>query len=276
MAFGGFPDIGGGVIGGTYNLLGTGGLANGINGNLVGSSESPIDPLLGPLQDNGGPTLTHALLPGSPAINVGDPGFTPPPDFDQRGAPYSRIAGGRIDIGAFEVQTASAPSADFDNDGFITGIDFLFWQRGFGTTAPDAEKADGDADNDLDSDASDFSLWESQFGTAAPLVATATATDPAESVTVESSPSNSPTGRDLFGVAVAYETGDKASLRKAIPVYDESYKVETAVDRVLASTAYVPTVRYEPDLELAIAFARRAKEADESWLADKLLGRVFE
>ena len=43
------------------------------------------DPLLGPLQDNGGPTFTHELLPGSPAIDAGDPNFTPPPFFDQRG-----------------------------------------------------------------------------------------------------------------------------------------------------------------------------------------------
>ena len=35
------------------------------------------DPLLGPLQDNGGPTFTHALLPSSPAIDAGDPNFTP-------------------------------------------------------------------------------------------------------------------------------------------------------------------------------------------------------
>ena len=31
------------------------------------------DPVLGPLQDNGGPTFTHALLPDSPAIDAGDP-----------------------------------------------------------------------------------------------------------------------------------------------------------------------------------------------------------
>jgi hypothetical protein len=62
------------------------------------------NPLLGPLQDNGGPTFTHALLPGSPAINAGDPNFTPPPEFDQRGLGFPRVVGGRIDIGAFEVQ----------------------------------------------------------------------------------------------------------------------------------------------------------------------------
>jgi predicted outer membrane repeat protein len=59
-----------------------------------------IDPKLGPLQDNGGATRTHALLPGSPAVNNGN-------NFaalarDQRGAPFSRIDGASADIGAFE------------------------------------------------------------------------------------------------------------------------------------------------------------------------------
>jgi len=63
-----------------------------------------IDPMLGPLQDNGGPTFTHALLPGSPAIDSGDPNFVPPPDYDQRGPGFDRVRNGRIDIGSFEVQ----------------------------------------------------------------------------------------------------------------------------------------------------------------------------
>ena len=66
------------------------------------------DPMLGPLQDNGGPTFTHALLPGSPAIDAGDPNFTPPPFFDQRGPGFDRIVNGRIDKGSFEVQGPSA------------------------------------------------------------------------------------------------------------------------------------------------------------------------
>jgi len=60
--------------------------------------------MLGPLQDNGGPTFTHALLTGSPAIDAGDPNFTPPPYYDQRGPGFARVVNGRIDIGAFEVQ----------------------------------------------------------------------------------------------------------------------------------------------------------------------------
>jgi hypothetical protein len=67
------------------------------------------DPLLGPLQDNGGPTLTHALLPGSPAIDAGDPNFSPPPINDQRGCHFDRVFNGRIDIGSFETQPPRRP-----------------------------------------------------------------------------------------------------------------------------------------------------------------------
>ena len=77
--------------------------------NYGGYSTGPgdrinTDSLLGPLQDNGGPTFTHALLPNSPAIDTGDPNFTPPPFYDQRGPGFDRIANGRIDVGSFEVQ----------------------------------------------------------------------------------------------------------------------------------------------------------------------------
>jgi len=62
------------------------------------------DPLLGPLQDNGGPTLTHLPLPGSPAIDAGDPNFTRPPFHNQRGCGFYRVFGRRIDIGSVETQ----------------------------------------------------------------------------------------------------------------------------------------------------------------------------
>jgi len=68
------------------------------------------DPMLGPLQDNGGPTFTHALLPGSPAIDAGDPNFTPPPDYDQRGPGFVRVFNGLIDVGSFEVQPTPTPT----------------------------------------------------------------------------------------------------------------------------------------------------------------------
>src|SRR5207302_984726 len=74
------------------------------------------DPLLGPLQDNGGPTFTHELLNGSPAIDAGDPNFNPnsfnpPMVYDQRGTGFNRVVNGRIDIGAFEVQAVPSSYA---------------------------------------------------------------------------------------------------------------------------------------------------------------------
>ncbi len=75
-----------------------------ITGNTTGNIYG-IDPLLGPLQDNGGPTFTHALLPGSPAIDAGNAfGLT----TDQRGfpRPYDlpgiTNASDGSDIGAYE------------------------------------------------------------------------------------------------------------------------------------------------------------------------------
>ena len=78
-------------------MIGTGsagGLANGVNGNLVGVT----NPLLAPLGNYGGPTQTMALLPGSPAIDAGT--STGIPTTDQRG--LGRV--GAVDIGAFESQ----------------------------------------------------------------------------------------------------------------------------------------------------------------------------
>jgi hypothetical protein len=97
------------------------GTINSLGHNLIGSGVTTysgfdptdllnVDPRLGPLQDNGGPTFTHALLPGSPAINAGD--NTAAPRFDQRGEGYPRIVGGTIDIGAFESQATSSVVAD--------------------------------------------------------------------------------------------------------------------------------------------------------------------
>jgi hypothetical protein len=91
---------GGTVTSHGYNLSSDDG-----GGYLTGQGDQVnTDPLLGPLQDNGGPTLTHALLPGSSAIDAGDPNFTPPPFRDQRGSCFYRVFGHRIDIGSVETQ----------------------------------------------------------------------------------------------------------------------------------------------------------------------------
>ena len=63
------------------------------------------DPMLGPLQNNGGHTFTHLPASNSPAIDAGDPTL----GMDQRGPGFVRVKNGRIDIGAVEAQATPPP-----------------------------------------------------------------------------------------------------------------------------------------------------------------------
>ena len=107
---------------GVVDNLGT---VTGDIGNLLGTLAAPIDPLLAPLADNGGPTETHALLVGSPAIDAGDPtavaGVDNTPEFDQRGQP--RVGAGRLDIGAFEAAFETALLGDVNRDDTVNFLD---------------------------------------------------------------------------------------------------------------------------------------------------------
>jgi hypothetical protein len=125
---GGIYNIGKNFVGGTISIMNTVFKTGAVGANILNDSGTVIsqgynlssddgggyltalgdqintDPMLGPLQGNGGPTMTHELLPGSPAIDAGDPGFTPPPFLDQRGSGFARVVNGRLDIGSFELQ----------------------------------------------------------------------------------------------------------------------------------------------------------------------------
>ena len=98
-------DCGGGATSQGNNLDSDGSCGLAAAGDLPG-----MDPLLGPLADNGGPTQTRALLAGSPAIDAGD--NVAAPAMDQRGEGRQ----GQSDIGAFELQPVVG--VDGDGDGF--------------------------------------------------------------------------------------------------------------------------------------------------------------
>ncbi|MFL6209512.1 MAG: beta strand repeat-containing protein, partial [Pyrinomonadaceae bacterium] len=106
------PNIFGTLTSGGYNLIGNnlGGTIMGTTGDQIGTSSSPINPQLGALQTNGGPTFTHALLSNSPAL---DAGHSFSLMTDQRGFARtvdqtSMNVGDGTDIGAFEAQAAPA------------------------------------------------------------------------------------------------------------------------------------------------------------------------
>ena len=131
------------------------------NGNLIGGAAA-IDPSLGPLGNNGGPTLTHAPRAGSPAIDAGDPaavaGEFGVPIYDQRGVPFTRVYGGRLDMGAVELQPNPLPG-DYNFDGVVDGGDYLVWRRV--GTVPDF-RADGNGDGVVNN--ADYALWRANFG----------------------------------------------------------------------------------------------------------------
>lgn len=110
----GVLDLSGEFNGNANNLIGSLAGASGTVGS--GSDTVNPNPGLAALADNGGPTRTHALLAGSPALNGGDNTLVSLDDedgdqdgdhtemipFDGRGAGYERIRWGVVDIGAFE------------------------------------------------------------------------------------------------------------------------------------------------------------------------------
>jgi len=94
-----------------YNLIGNGTGITNLNqlaqSNLIGTTADPINPMLGPLANNGGPTQTMALLPSSLAINAGSNALAVdsngnPLITDQRGTGFPRVVNGTVDIGAYE------------------------------------------------------------------------------------------------------------------------------------------------------------------------------
>ncbi|BDI19224.1 hypothetical protein ANSO36C_50260 [Nostoc cf. commune SO-36] len=99
-----FTDLGNNLIG---NQTGS---TSFTTSTLVGTNASPIDPKLGPLQNNGGSTLTYSLLADSPAINAGNNSLVATTvTTDQRGNGFNRIFNGTVDIGAYEVQSPITP-----------------------------------------------------------------------------------------------------------------------------------------------------------------------
>ena len=105
------PDVAGTVVSGDYNLVGD---LTGSTG-FTGVNDITGAPLLGPLQDNGGPTLTHALLESSPALEAGSTALS----VDQRG--FVRPVGTLDDIGAYEAGTVVHNTSDPDIEIRVVG-----------------------------------------------------------------------------------------------------------------------------------------------------------
>ncbi len=133
------------------------GVANSLGGNVFGlNTGCPVDPNdttlsanLGPLQNNGGDTLTHALLPGSAAIDFAVCGAITTDQIDQ---PRDD---GFCDSGAFEFTVNTSNNADLNGDERVDMIDFSLFAGNFGCTG----FCIADLNSDGETNVIDLSLW---------------------------------------------------------------------------------------------------------------------
>lgn len=140
-----------------------------------GSILMPINAMLGPLQNNGGPTLTHELLPGSPAIDRANPfgvhdetGLVLAADQRGAGRPFDGDNDGVAisDIGAFETQVAtSVCPADLNGDGLVNGADIATLLAQWNTSVPMTNPfASADFNQDGFVNGADLSFMLANFG----------------------------------------------------------------------------------------------------------------
>ena len=133
---------------------GFGGSFNGVQ--TIGTTGTVTIPLSGMVDDNLGQSLADAgLAEGTNFLRIGL-------STNTDGAGIYQIDNFRL------ITEVVADSADFDGDGFITGSDFLIWQRNFGL-AGQTDNSNGDANGDGIVDTADLGVWDAQYGNPAPL-----------------------------------------------------------------------------------------------------------
>jgi hypothetical protein len=222
-----------------FNLVGVFGFAETFTqpgDNVIGGD----DPLLDDLQDNGGPTLTHALLEGSPAIDGGDPfavaGLDGVPDFDQRGPSFVRVFDAygledpRIDIGAFELNTVISPPAflgDYNKNDIVDSADYVEWRNTLGSLVAKYHGADGDGNGYIERP--DFDIWKANFGETPPEGAATAAVHPTSTSTAES-----------VQIPAAVRSGPRSEAARPAFAASSARYVRAASDRAAPPSAEAP------------------------------------
>ncbi len=114
---------------------------------------------------------SSTFSPNSDPVSIGNafnPGTQPPLAFQYRNATTGALLTGNVEF----VTGGATPDADFDNNLFVDGADFLIWQRKLGVGSTNLE---GDANGDGQVTTADLTIWKSQFGDPAPAISSTSA-----------------------------------------------------------------------------------------------------
>jgi hypothetical protein len=147
---------------------------NGMTGPMTAASELHIGELLSGLNRFEGLidelAIYDRVLTGAEVHQLATPTF---PSFDQRGAPWSRVVDGRIDIGAVESQPNPLPG-DYNFNGVVDAADYVVWRKTVGST--NDPRADGSGNGIVDQ--ADYDFWRANFGNTMGAGSGAVAEDP--------------------------------------------------------------------------------------------------
>ena len=194
------PDIkhGSGTLTGSYNLIGDGSgqssLVHDENGNLVGTSESPIDPRFIRNPSDGGdgwgddpstPDIDESanddygdlrLRPDSPAVDAGDDSLLPADEFDLDAdgnttepipfdlAGNTRVLGARVDMGAYEYDPTPPIPGDLDGNGRVDSDDLNIVRAHWGESVTPGSLLDGDPSGDGVVNSADLDIIRANWG----------------------------------------------------------------------------------------------------------------
>lgn len=249
---------------------------------------SSADPLLGALANNGGPTMTHALAPISPALNLGSnpAGLT----TDQRGTAFSRTSGVAPDIGAYEVQTAASAvlPGDYNVNHAVDAADYVLWRKTLGNSVEQFSGADGDGSGSID--LADLGVWRANFGATSAgdgmAVLTPSASLPASAFLEIAISSADIAGDNSMPTAFAFEAMKSRSLvgqlnkslllprlsSQAVSEGDDVLVIAVARQRVLFDENFAHAEKLSADegdhgLEGVLARARTLDAAFAEWAA---------
>ena len=246
-----------GALTGSHNLIGNGsGLSSfvdGVNGNLVGTSESPIDPgFVDP--DNG----NYRLAAGSSAIDAGDNGLVPSGVITDLDGNY-RIAGGTVDIGAYEFGAGPVVAGDANCDGRVDGSDVTIlagnWQAGVPEGDPlNVTWRRGDFNGDGKVDGSDVTILAANWQIGVNTTTVATSAEPEE----ESARQFIPPENNALGVATVRR-------RETLPPKRFITPKPEAADAVLADSSWSGTELAAIARDITVASAKKTNVSGGAW-----------